>query len=134
MEDKKYSFEYEEDTCPDYSYIYKGVSYPSIESIIAEQFNFCGCGDNSIALDYIYDKLKGQKEFMSNTSGPNSKVAYETREKLYHSEGEKYFFLYWLETVGLAEHGSSVNGCWLTEKGKNFLNDWELYKTENKDL
>jgi len=32
-----------------------------------------------------------------------------------------YFLLYELDRLGLTDHGSSVWGCWLTDRGRDLL-------------
>ena len=40
------------------------------------------------------------------------------------------FMLYWANKEGLAEHGSSVYGSWLTDKGHELLRDIETVLKE----
>lgn len=44
------------------------------------------------------------------------------------------FMAYILDDRGFTEHGSSIGGCWLTEKGEMFLtvlDAWDQYNKEN---
>lgn len=88
----------------------KGVSYESLTDMICRGlFGFCGCGDN----DY---EMKKFREVL---------LALQQRVCL----GFEYqIYLYILDIHEFTEHGFSVFGSWLTEKGEALLfllNKWE---------
>lgn len=70
-------------------------------------FNFCGCGDSTRNLRYIKEQLEKI----------NKGSVYEINE----DNAVFYFFLYWADKEELIEHGCSVGGSWLTDKGKEVL-------------
>lgn len=79
--------------------------------IIGQKLGFCGCGLPEDAIDYCYQGLKRVESLaLSKSDFPNP----------FASEGEEYFFFYWLDKKGFTEHGGSVPG-WLTEKGKDMI-------------
>lgn len=54
--------------------------------------------------------------------------------KMIYSGGLLQFMAYILDDRGFTEHGSSIGGCWLTEKGEMFLtvlDAWDQYNKEN---
>lgn len=94
----------------------KGYSHMSLtEAICGGLFGFCGCGDN----DYEMAKFR---EVL---------LALQQRICL----GFEYqIYLYLLDKHEFTEHGSSVFGSWLTEKGEALLfllNEWD--KEMNED-
>lgn len=118
---------------PDGSYIGpEEVYYEDAESfILSGILGFCGCGMPEDAGRYIRDVLK-HIEILANLSrevdwSANYASWTEQGKKLFASQGAEYFAYYVLSEKELTEHGGSVPG-WLTEKGKNVLNDLtELY-------
>jgi len=87
------------------------VSWSSKSSYLQiEYLGFCGCGDPTSAMILIRDILNSIKE-----GG--------TDQTLFPSDGLYYFMLYWLDDKGFTEHGTSIHGCWLTDLGKEILND-----------
>jgi len=99
-----------------------GCFYESSEDFIqCEILGFCGCGNPECNLEFIMNGLK-----YINDPQPEDRSKFdewiEDGMKLFGSEGAKYFFFYWADKEGLAEHGGSVPG-WLTEKGAQLLSD-----------
>lgn len=80
------------------------------EYIWCSVFGFCGCGfpeDGFMDVFNVLDRKHGKQEWDEAKDG----------SRLTH------FILYWLDKEGYAEHGSSIGGCWLTEKGEELLRD-----------
>jgi hypothetical protein len=94
-------------------YLIDGVSYETAESVLGDVLGFCGCGDPESALEYVAKILQAAKE----------KKIYERWKELFNSEGQGYFVLYTLDNKGVIEHGTSVGSSWLTQKGKELLED-----------
>lgn len=96
-----------------------------IEFICCEILQFCGCGQPTEALKYVKEYLEILK--MRDTSAEsNARDAQWTESyKLLDAKpvGEVTFVLYVLTMLDLIEHGSSVRGSWLTENGKELLED-----------
>lgn len=94
-----------------------GVSHRSKKGYLqTEIFGFCGCGDPDSAMVLVRDVLK----LLSERKGWG-----EEAKKLLPTEGIYYFILYSLDDKKLTEHGSSVGGSWLTQKGEEVLADIE---------
>lgn len=80
------------------------------EFIQCHILNFCGCGSPDRNIQYVYNVLK---RIESNKT---------------EDTDTEYFALYTLDKLGLTEHGGSIGGSWLSEKGKQLLSDMrELY-------
>lgn len=114
----------------------------SAQEFILQSFNLCGCGSPEECLAYIRDVLKLQSELSSvvyaasDRLGPNSKE-YKAVYDSWKAEGEAlmgrsyYYTLYCLTRDDLLEHGGSVGGSWLTDKGAMLLADLnELLKED----
>ena len=83
---------------------------------------FCGCGAPEDSLRYIRDCLR----HIANLKQVHEKQAtYEA----WGNEGKElmgraeYFTRYVLDQKGLTEHGTSIKGAWLTDKGREILAD-----------
>jgi len=63
----------------------------------------CGCGQPQICWDALYSYLQRTK-FYCNTENPF-----------------ELFFMYVVDHLKLTEHGTSIYGAWLTQKGKEVL-------------
>jgi len=72
---------------------------------------FCGCGSPEKAAARLRDLL-GLHPLYENR---------EAFEQLVPDSGLEYLLLYTLQYFDLTEHGGSVSGGWLTEKGKDVL-------------
>jgi hypothetical protein len=89
--------------------------FPQLGCRIGVLSGFCGCGDPESAYEHLRDVLRAFK------------APFETRldsvEKLLKAEhpGMYWAYLYWLDHAGLTEHGGSVRGSWLTDKGEYLL-------------
>ncbi|TXH49494.1 MAG: hypothetical protein E6Q97_22605 [Desulfurellales bacterium] len=93
---------------------------------------FCCCGSPSTNLAYVRDCLLNVAklcDIRDRTEGRGQQW-----EKEYHEWEEersklmgnaRYFTLYVLDQKGFIEHGGSVGGGWLTDKGKDMLADLE---------
>lgn len=95
-----------------------GTSWNSPAQYIQIEFlGLCGCGDPDAVMDYLGELL-------------------ERIEQGNPPEGEGLdwiFFLYWADDKEFADHGTSIRGAWLTEKGKEILNDIRKIKEARKE-
>lgn len=67
---------------------------------------FCGCADQYAALEYaLYVLMR------------------DTNERVNDCPNHEMFALYVLDQHGLTEHGGSVMWGWLTDKGRQFVED-----------
>lgn len=89
------------------------------------ELGFCGCGDPEGALSFLRDVLsifelrilEGKSHWEEGTAQLWQKLALGHPE--YGLLGLSY--LYYLDSVGLLEHGTSIYGSWLSERGEEIL-------------
>lgn len=90
----------------------------------AEQFlqikilDFCFCGDPESNLKYVGKAL----QVIDKSRGKGYKYFVKLADELFRNSRAAYFMFYFLDSKELTEHGSSLSG-WLTQKGKEFLED-----------
>ncbi len=86
---------------------------------------FCCCGDPGDNARYVHGALKLLHE-RSAGNRPSAlpeawKAATERFEAYFSCARSREFMLYWLDSKGFTEHGSSLYDCWLTKKGDQAL-------------
>ncbi len=79
----------------------------------ADDLMFCGCGDPEAAWDLVISILKSAPLYQDN--GLNKVI------ELCGSEAAAYIVLYLMTHANLLEHGGSVGGSWITDKGSMVL-------------
>ena len=91
-----------------------------IEARWIEEMKFCGCG----APEETREWLGKVMAIIGKRRTPEWASWDEVEATI---QGDKssltYFVLYVLDAMGLTEHGGSVGGCWLTEKGRKLLGE-----------
>ena len=105
----------------------------AIDFIQCHIFKFCGCGRPEENLKYVCEALDIIAERSDITGNYEEKCAksHQRAKELYKTDAAEYFMWYWLETVGLTEHGGSVPG-WLTGEGWDVLADLKELKERNE--
>lgn len=100
------------------------TEYAALEKLV-EELGFCQCGDTERALEFILTCLRYVQEkdrLRDLPSGEEKDRKYEEiygrRLEVFGSLGAAYFFHYWLDKEGYTEHGSSIMGSWLEDKGR----------------
>lgn len=121
----------------EYQYKYNDVHYRDAKDLMCSCFlNFCGCGLPESAMDLVMNCLKLIDDHHTAMTRDEWKEHYKTWcaevEKVLPGDGLQYFMWYWLDAMGLTEHGSSVPG-WLTEKGKWVLSDLQEIKAQRTE-
>jgi hypothetical protein len=101
---------------PDGTYFFDGLTYESAEDVLGEMIGFCGCGNPFEALKYTATVLQFIKDCRTSDT-------FKDIFEIFPSEGLGYFVLYTLDHFKLTEHGGSVGGSWLSEKGQMLLDD-----------
>jgi hypothetical protein len=88
-----------------------GCFYEDAEEFIqCHILNSCGCGSPDRNTRYVYNVLKRIENCKTEDTDT------------------EYFALYVFDKLWLTEHGGSIGGSWLSEKGKQLLSDMrELY-------
>lgn len=80
--------------------------------LIADDLAFCGCGNPEEVYRLVRDVLD---------LAPFHEHPGKVRELIGGSDATCYAVLYFIDRSGLIEHGGSVGGSWLTEKGTHYL-------------
>ncbi len=96
--------------------------------------NFCGCGDPSDAYSALLETLKVHNAPENQTLEERITIRENWNKKL---DIYNYLILYFIDAAGLTEHGGSVGGCWLTQKGQAvvaFLEEWGTEPDEWPEL
>jgi hypothetical protein len=99
-----------------------GVSPSRYESLVErrwiDEMKFCGCGNPEDAQDYLRRILAAHKAKSDD---------YKAVERVILAEPEKAALIiyYLLDAMGLTEHGGSVYGSWLSDKGQRLLEELE---------
>jgi hypothetical protein len=92
-----------------------------------EELRFCGCGIPEEMTVHIGNLLAAIRE------RSDSKYTIDHIEEIAGSEMAYWFAMYVLDAMGLTEHGGSVGGCWLTEKGKKLLEEINVEIASRRD-
>lgn len=86
-----------------------------LNSFFIEAFGFCGCGCLSMSIKFLHDVLNCYED-EDGWSSPHLNL--DKAIEVCSNDNITDFMLHWLDSVELTEHGSSVYGSWLTDKGK----------------
>lgn len=107
--EKTYSLKKERDG-GDFDYVDQdGISFNSPANwLFTGIMGGCGCGSS----DDIADKAVAVLEFFSREIG--------SRDWNF-IDGENEILAHWLDSKDLLEHGSSIGGSWLSQKGEQVL-------------
>lgn len=93
----------------DFDYIDQdGVSHYSPKEWLWDELGGCGCGSSDELAEDVWLVLK---EFATD---------FDKRELDIYENKVYELIAHWLNDGEFAEHGISVGGSWLTEKGKQF--------------
>jgi hypothetical protein len=90
------------------------------QAMYFDQLGFCGCGnpaDQHVFVAKCLEAFDREKTGWEPGTGLD-KIAALVIE---NPEEAAYFIAYALDKVDLIEHGGSVGGSWLTDRGKQFL-------------
>ena len=100
-----------------------GCDHDNLIDYIGGLLGFCGCGSPESALMYLRDTLLDIQH--------RSEVEWKQEPPIYSGklsarmaalpDGLQYIYWYWLDHLQLIEHGTSVGGSWLTDRGKHLL-------------
>jgi hypothetical protein len=87
-----------------------------------EVLRMCGCGtpENTRKIIKIIMNAQNQKDYCVRNKMINEILGIDRNQNDMYN-GLIQFILYTLDDKGLIEHGSSINGSWLTELGKMYL-------------
>lgn len=95
----------------------------------------CACGDPESAYSTLRDLLRLMD---SRSKGRWELERWKQIENYFNTPGLMYFVLYILDNMKLIEHGSSIGGSWLTERGQEVLDalnevgdDWSFLDSDD---
>jgi len=92
-----------------------------LRGLIGDKLGICGCGDNSIVIDFLIAALKAIRK---RCEPGWDRAEFEDVFRGNGDTGDTLFFwmaLYFLDRSGLIEHGTSIRYSWLTDEGRDFL-------------
>lgn len=112
-----------------YKYESKTGAHQDAEDLVLEGYlNLCACGQSEVTLEYIgtrltYLKEKDDRHSRNRELGIKSDYDHERTlaSEVFTSEGEEQFFMHWADSIGLLDHGGSIGGAWMTEKGRQVV-------------
>lgn len=88
-----------------------------LTTFFVEAFGFCGCGSLSMSIKFVRDILNCyEDDEEEGWYAPH--LILDKAKEVCGNDNITDFMLHWLDTVELTNHGSSVYGSWLEEKGK----------------
>lgn len=88
---------------------------PTENQDLIHELGICGCGIPEEAYQAVLDMLKRAED------RKNGKLILD------NNNPHELFMAYILDHLGLLEHGSSIYGAWLTDKGKKMLEALEKF-------
>ncbi|MGR9130754.1 hypothetical protein ACU8NX_18560 [Rhizobium leguminosarum] len=90
------------------------------QAMYFDQLGFCGCGSPEEVHKFVCDCLGA---FDREKQEPEWHDAIELIKETVTNDPENaaYFIAYVLDTLNLTEHGGTVGGAWLSDRGKQFL-------------
>lgn len=120
-----------------------GCGYEDFEQLVMSGvLGFCGCGSPEKAAGFLLDVLRHIAAQRVMCDSPEwGEMSLGQRGQYYRKRAEdrealmgrsEMLVLYWLDKEGYSEHGSSVNGCWLTDKGYELLEMLELWNSQDE--
>jgi len=103
---------------------------------MSEIFGLCGCGHPDTTIKTLGDTLELLAIRHNNNSGKTNTWKEDTTavEKRLGEFTELYWLtLYFLDHLGMTEHGGSVGGSWPSSKGEDALEKYLKWKKSNDD-
>lgn len=101
--------------------------YPnSLQAFYYGRLGFCGCGDPGSELIFMRDVLTLLKE---RSDAADLRLPHDDyldkcsalEKKFGGNDQYRMHYLYWLDSLGLTEHGSNISGSWLDGDGEAVL-------------
>ena len=90
--------------------------------------NFCGCGYPDEAIAFLREVFNIFEERKLDSYFINQDQLKILEDK--YTRGVITFVLYTIDSSGLTEHGGTVNACWLTDTGKEFVKMFKEFTNE----
>ena len=88
---------------------------------------YCSCGSTEDMLEYVASLLRRME---NRTIAQRENRAHDPSDEFDYEDWPGMFALYVLDTLGLTEHGVSVRCSWLTDKGRELMEDVEELKAK----
>lgn len=124
---------YPESCC---AYNKAATTYYDLVNEVANDFIYmviglCGCGCPDSTIEAIRDYLEIVRIRHTKDDGGFDRACAIMQEKFHHNyvcdDSLLQFMAYLLDDKGLTEHGSSINGAWLTDEGEVCLEVLNMY-------
>lgn len=87
-----------------------------LTSFFVEAFGFCGCGCLYMSIKFTRDILNCYEDREEDNLSPYLNL--NKAKEVCDNDNITDFILHWMDFCELTDHGSSVYGSWLTDKGK----------------
>lgn len=97
-----------------------------------DQLHFCGCGDPYSMHAFVIECLSEfdrDKHGFGHGTGIDRLVTIVTEKPELAAD----FIAYVLDHLHLTEHGGSIGGSWLTERGKQFIEIGPMTEDDDRD-
>jgi len=116
-----------------------------LNQLCHSDLKFCGCGDPESVYELVRDLLglfqersdaweRDRQEhppFGQAGSDPARGIWQQIKDLIGGGDGTYYAVLYWLDGSGMIEHGGSVAGSWLTQKGQYYLSLMRMHEWDD---
>jgi hypothetical protein len=103
----------------------------ALKEFLIGRLGFCACGAPEEALGLLYKVLAALAARPLGEAPEETRQAWDADYLSLLNVGERpdlaYAYLYWLDGVGLVEHGWNILNCWLTPEGERLLAVLEGY-------
>lgn len=92
-----------------------------LDDMLFADVGLCGCGYFEATVGTIYEYLKHKKDYGGENYKWEEWHKWEAEFVEEHKELLYEFFRYILDNRGFTEHGTSIGGAWITDKGKRLV-------------
>lgn len=99
---------------------------PLMDYYMYEELNLCGCGSPEFTYSAIREYLHIREDWYKNRIKYDG-VLQRYKKNLHIDDNDSLqsgllqFMMYILDHKGFTEHGGSIGGCWITDKGRRLL-------------
>jgi hypothetical protein len=98
-----------------------------------DKLKLCGCGDPDLVREFIVSLLTSGKPWQEGGDVKPTNTAETEALILANPEAAALLIMYMLDAHELTEHGGSVGGSWLTERGKQVAKVFSAEKVDEDD-
>lgn len=111
---------------------------PLMDYYMYEELNLCGCGNPEFTYSVIRKYLHIREDWYMDKLKYDD-VLQRYKEDLHIDNNDSLqsgllqFMMYILDYKGFTEHGGSIGGCWLTDKGRRLLTVLDAWNNINSN-